>query len=137
MDTLKLLVVDDEAGIRHGIRRALSKYSFEMPVLERTVGFEVHQAESGEEGLERLNQESFDLVLLDYKMPGMTGLEVLERIPKAPHEMLALMVTAFATIETAVRATKSGAFDFIAKPFKPQDLRAIIERAAEQIRETR
>jgi two-component system sensor histidine kinase/response regulator len=130
IDILKVLVADDEPGIRHSIKRALKNYTFEMPVLERVVSFEVQDVDSGEAALELLEKEPQDLLLLDYKMGGMTGLEVLERVHKQPHEMLALMVTAFATIETAVRATKSGAFDFIAKPFTPEELRDTVRKAA-------
>jgi DNA-binding NtrC family response regulator len=119
IDILKVLVADDEPGIRHSIKRALKNYTFEMPVLERVVSFEVQDVDSGEAALELLEKEPQDLLLLDYKMGGMTGLEVLEKLHKQPHDMLVIMITAFATIETAVRATKSGAFDFIAKPFTP------------------
>jgi DNA-binding NtrC family response regulator len=71
-------------------------------------------------------------MLLDHKMGGMTGLDVLANSPKR-RDMLVIMITAFATIETAVRATKSGAFDFIAKPFTPDELKDTVRKAASHL----
>ena len=130
MDTLNILVVDDELGMRHSIRRALRNFTVHLPEIEGKTRFSVTEVETGERAVEMLSSEPFDLVLLDHKLGGMTGLDVLEQVHPQEHDMLIIMITAFATIETAVRATKSGAYDFIAKPFTPDELKYTIEKAA-------
>jgi len=130
MDTLRILTVDDEPGVRHGIKRSLAGHRLVLADVEAEVDFEVTEAESGEEALRRLEEDEPDIMLLDHKMDGMSGLEVLEAIQRRPRDLLVIMVTAFATIETAVRATKSGAFDFIAKPFTPVELKETIRKAS-------
>jgi signal transduction histidine kinase len=94
------------------------------------VCFDVEQASSGEEALELLGVRQFDIMLLDHKMGGMSGLDVLEAVRRQEREVLTVMITAFATLETAVRATKTGAFDFLAKPFTPDELRDAIRKAS-------
>ena len=133
METLKILVVDDELGIRLGVTRALQDFRVRMPDLESEVGFELGQAESGEEALERLASDRPDILLLDHKLPGISGIEVLERLASEPRDMLTVMVTAYATIETAVSATKRGAYDFLAKPFTPDELKSTIYKAARHL----
>lgn len=131
MDTLRILVVDDEPGMRHSIKRALRTYTVLLPEIEGETQFEITPAESGEEALDILDRDdNYDLMLLDHKMGGMTGIDVLETLNQREHDMLIIMITAFATIETAVRATKSGAFDFIAKPFTPEELKDTVRKAA-------
>jgi signal transduction histidine kinase len=130
MDILRVLIVDDEPGMRHSITRALRNFTVHLPEIEGETEFALRTAESGEEALKVLAEESFDLMLLDHKLGGITGIDVLEEINKQEHEMLVIMITAFATIETAVRATKSGAFDFIAKPFTPDELKETVQKAA-------
>jgi two-component system sensor histidine kinase/response regulator len=130
MDTLRVLVADDEAGIRHAIGRALRGLAVTLPEVGTEVTLEVSGVASGEEALERIAGDGCDLLLLDYKMEGISGMEVLERLGDETGDMLVVMVTAFATIETAVRATKSGAFDFITKPFTPSELRDTVQKAA-------
>ncbi len=130
MDTLRVLVVDDELGMRHSIRRALRNFTVHFPEIDGETQFAVSEADSGERALELLGNETFDLMLLDHKMGGMTGLDVLEAVRPQEHDMLIIMITAFATIETAVRATKTGAYDFIAKPFTPDELKVTVEKAA-------
>lgn len=130
MDKLRVLVVDDELGMRHSITRALGTFTLHLPEVQGDVQFETATADSGEKALAALAQQSFDLMLLDYKLGGMTGVDVLEQLRSREHDMLIIMITAFATIETAVRATKCGAFDFIAKPFTPDELRETIRKAA-------
>ena len=132
MDKLRILVADDEAGMRHSIGRALQKFTLELPEIEE-VGFSVEGVPSGEEALEKISAGAPDLLLLDHKMGGMSGLSVLEHLAGRDLDMLTIMVTAFATIETAVRATKSGAFDFIAKPFTPDELKETIRKAASHL----
>lgn len=130
MDTLRVFIVDDEPGMRHSITRALRNHTVHLPDIEGEVNFTCTTAESGEQALEILANETFDLMLLDHKLGGMTGVDVLETLRGRDLDMLIIMITAFATIETAVRATKSGAYDFIAKPFTPDELKETIRKAA-------
>jgi two-component system nitrogen regulation response regulator NtrX len=101
----KILVVDDEQSIRNTLRDILEYEKYE-----------VDEAKDGQEGLKKLMSEHYDLVLCDIKMPKMDGMEVLERAMEAGTESQFIMISAHATIETAVDATKKGAFDFIEKP---------------------
>ena len=130
MDTLRVLVVDDEAGMRHAVVRALRPFKVRLPDVEGEVCFEVEQASSGEEALALLAVRSPEIMLLDHKMSGMSGVDVLEKLRLQERDILTIMITAFATLETAIRATKSGAFDFLAKPFTPDELRETIRKAA-------
>jgi len=120
----KILVVDDEPGIRRGCERVL-----------RSQGHLVLMAESGEKGLELLQQQpDIDLVLVDLRMPGISGFEFLLQGQALVPETVFVMITAYATIESAVEATKRGAYDFIAKPFAPDDLLRLTDRALERVR---
>ena len=92
--------------------------------------FVVEQAESGEEALDKIDAQPPDILLLDHKMPGISGLEVLDRLAGRETDMLTIMITAYASIETAVTATKRGAYDFLAKPFTPEELKSTIRKAA-------
>ncbi|MGI5864891.1 MAG: sensor histidine kinase [Myxococcales bacterium] len=133
MEALKVLIVDDELGMRVGASRVLERYTVPLPELSTEVRFEVDLADSGEAALEKLAQTPPDILLLDHKLPGMTGLEVLERLAAEGREVLTVMITAYATLETAVTATKRGAFDFLAKPFTPDELRATITKASKHV----
>jgi len=92
-------------------------------------GYSVEIAENGKKGLEILKKKACDLVILDLKMPGLTGLEVLEKIKEDDPEIVVVVITGHATIESAVEAMKKGAYDFIPKPFTPESLRVIVKRA--------
>lgn len=120
-DPVSVLVVDDEKGIRDGSERIINR-----------MGTRVFKAENGEKGLEILEKEDITIVLLDLKMPGMDGMEVLHRIRKMDEEILVIIITGFATIETAIEAMKQGAYDFIPKPFEPDQLRIVVNRAIEK-----
>lgn len=133
MAELRLLVVDDEPGIRHGIARALRSFRTALPGVDPDITFDVSGVESGEAALVAIAADPPDIVMLDYKMPGMSGLEVLEKLGDESRDMLVIMITAFATIETAVRATKRGAFDFIAKPFTPSELKHTLEKSVSSL----
>jgi len=130
MDRLRVLVTDDEREMRRAVERALSGYTVQLQDVNGEVGFEVEQASSGEEALERIAQCRPDIHLLDHKMGGMSGLEVLQKLDQNESEMLTVMITAYASLETAVAATKRGAFDFIAKPFTPAELKETIRKAS-------
>ncbi len=118
-DAIKVLVIDDETGIREGSTRILSR-----------MGCSVSGAANGEEGLNVLAQKRIHIVLLDLKMPGMDGMEVLRRIQADQPDILVIVITGFATVETAIEAMKQGAYDFIPKPFEPDQLRIVINRAS-------
>jgi len=130
---LRVLVADDEAGIRHGIARALRHFTLRLPVVEDEIRFEVQAVDSGEAALEQIAAAPPDILLLDHKMGGITGIDVLEQLRDKSLDMLVVMITAFATIETAVRATKCGAFDFIAKPFTPEELKETLRKTASHL----
>jgi len=131
---IRILAVDDEEGMRLGMQRILSNFVVELPEYEESISFHVDAAASGEEAVQQLEKAEYDLLLLDHKMPGMTGLDVLAWINENPREELkTIMVTAYASLETAVEAMKRGAFDFLAKPFTPEELRNNIRKAATQI----
>ncbi len=117
-----VLVVDDEQDIRDASERILSR-----------VGYQVQKASRGDEALDILNKESVNIMLLDLKMPGMDGLEVLKRIRKQNTQIQVIVITGYATVETAIEAMKQGAYDFIPKPFEPDQLRIVVNRAWEKI----
>ena len=121
-DTIKVLVIDDETSIRQGSERILKR-----------MGCSVLGAANGEEGLGVLAQKKVHIVLLDLKMPGMDGMEVLGHIQADNPAILVIVITGFATVETAIEAMKQGAYDFIPKPFEPDQLRIVINRAKDKI----
>jgi signal transduction histidine kinase/DNA-binding response OmpR family regulator len=122
---LHILVVDDERDIRDGSERILARK-----------GYKVTKASNGEEALRCVEQTPFSIVLLDLKMPGMDGLEVLRLIRESHPDTLIIVITGYATIETAIEAMKRGAYDFMPKPFKPDQLRIVVDRAVERMRLT-
>ena len=131
MDTLRVLICDDEPGIRHSIARALRTFKVTLPEVEGEVNFSVLEAGTGEAALQQIEIDPPELLLLDYKLPGLTGIDVLERLQQQNARTLTVMVTAYASLETAIRATKIGAFDFIAKPFTPSELKETVRKVAE------
>ena len=133
METLKVLVVDDEPGIRLGVARVLQSFRPRLHDVEGEVRFEIGQADSGEAALEQVAATVPDLLLLDHKLPGISGLEVLDRLRDSAPKLLVVMITAYATIETAVSATKRGAYDFLAKPFTPEELKSTVYKAAQHL----
>ena len=119
--------------MRRGVARTLRNFTVNVPNVEQTVRFEIDEAESGEVALERIAAAPPDIVLLDHKMPGISGLEVLHRVAAMKSDILTVMITAYASIETAVAATKQGAYDFLAKPFTPDELRNTVRKATVRI----
>jgi len=113
-----VLVVDDEAVIRAGVKRVLAG----MGLLTET-------SASGNLALEILQDKDFDLVITDLKMPGIGGMEVLKAIKILQPEVPVMIITGYATVETAVEAIKNGAFDYLAKPFTPEQLGEKVEKA--------
>ncbi len=133
METLRVLVIDDELGMRLAVDRTLQGYSVQLPDVDGEVNFVVEMAGSGEEGLEAILANPPDVVLLDHKLPGISGLEVLNTLADRNLDLLVVMITAYASLETAIIATKRGAFDFLAKPFTPGELKAATLKAARHL----
>lgn len=129
MINLRILAVDDEAGMLSGISRALVNFTVQVPDAGEEVCFEMFTAGTGEAAVELMQKNPPDIVLLDYKLPGMSGIDVLNRVAQLFPDTLTVMVTAYASIETVIAATKRGAYDFLAKPFTPADLRYIVRKA--------
>ncbi len=127
METLNLLVVDDEAGIRAGIKRALNNFTVSFPFFDDDFNFNITDVETGEQALEILKSEKTDIVLLDNKLPGIEGIEVLEYINSKSIDAAVMMITSYASIDLALKATNNGAFNFIPKPFSAQDLKSAVE----------
>ncbi|MBU0993154.1 MAG: response regulator [Proteobacteria bacterium] len=120
---LKIMVIDDENIVGKRLK----------PALEKT-GDIVETFEDGEKALARFNESPFDIVVTDIRMEKIDGIEILEQInAKSPHTKV-IIITGYATVEVAREALSKGAFDFIAKPFKPGDLREIIKRASKELR---
>ncbi len=122
MDTApKVLVVDDEPVVIKSCDRILS-----------SEGIEVEGAATGREGLELVEGNGFDVMLLDLKMPDTNGLEVLRRVKKAKPEVTVIIITGYPSVDTAVEAMKLGAFDYVVKPFAPEELRKTVRKALEK-----
>jgi two-component system, sensor histidine kinase and response regulator len=129
-ETLRVMIVDDELGMRLGATRVLDGLTVSLPEADGQVRVTTCEASSGEEAIERLAEVRPDIVLLDHKLPGMSGLDVLEVFNRKQVESLVIMITAYASLDVAVSATKRGAFDFLAKPFTPEELKASLRKAA-------
>ncbi len=133
MEKLKVLVVDDEPGIRSGVIRILKNYSIGFPFMEEDFSFDVSEADTGEKALEIINNEKVDIVLLDNKLPGIQGIEVLEMISKMRLDTAVMMITSYASLDIAVKATNFGAYNFVPKPFTPDELKSSIENISKHL----
>lgn len=132
MAVLKVLVIDDEPGIRSGVSRILNNFHVTYPFMDEDYTFEVFEAASGEKGIEMLEKDKPDIILLDNKLPGIQGVEVLDYIRKKGYDIVVAMITSYASLDIAIRATRYGATDFIPKPFTPQELKSSIENITKQ-----
>jgi two-component system NtrC family response regulator len=121
MRKLNILIVEDGRSQREMLRDFLIKE-----------GHSVMEAENGEIAIKTVTNNHFDLILLDYKMPGMDGMEVLKEVKKINHEIDVVIITAYGTIETAVEAIKVGAIDYITKPVELEELLILVDRVAER-----
>lgn len=121
MQTLSILVVEDGHSQREILRDFL-----------RDEGHDVSEAESGEKALKQLRENYFDLLLIDYKMPGMDGMELLKGVKRINPEVDVIMMTAYGTIEIAVQAMKAGAVDYVTKPIELDELLILIDRISER-----
>lgn len=133
MSTLKILVVDDEPGIRSGVSRILKNFRVDYPFMDEAFDFTVYESSTGEEGIEMIETNQPDILLLDNKLPGIQGIEVLEYIKKNQKNIIVVMITSYASLELAVKATSDGAYDFIPKPFTPQELKSSIENITKRV----
>lgn len=118
-----ILVVDDDHAMRLSCRKILEKS-----------GYRVETFENGADGLEALAGARPGLIVVDLKMPGISGMEVVKRVHEIDPEIIIVVITGYATIDTAVEAMKCGAYDFLPKPFSPDELRMIVRRGLERRR---
>jgi two-component system, sensor histidine kinase and response regulator len=132
-EMLHLMVVDDEPGMRDAVERTLSGHVHHVKESTRSVGFRISQAASAEQALEAFKQAEPDILLLDHGLPGISGISLLQSIRNDSPDILVIMITAYGTLENAVRATKLGAFDFLAKPFTPDEVRSAVGKAVDHI----
>ena len=121
MKPYKILIVDDELSVRTSLKEWF---------LEE--GFTVETAESGEDALNKMHTGPYDLILLDIKMPGMDGITLQKKIKEIDEDAIIIIMTAYASVDTAVEALKLGAFDYVTKPFDPDDLSQLIRNALKQ-----
>src|SRR5213079_542183 len=120
-DPATLLIADDDPGLRESLERTLTRE-----------GFRVILASDGRGALERLQGGGIDLVVTDLKMPGLTGIEVLRAAKAIAPDVDVILLTAFGTVEEAVKAMKDGAYDFLTKPFRREQLLKLISKALER-----
>ncbi|MER3446434.1 MAG: Fis family transcriptional regulator [Candidatus Dadabacteria bacterium] len=119
----RILIVDDEPGMREFLEIMLEKE-----------GYSVETAADGRKAVEKIESKTFDLAIIDIQMPVMNGIEVLKRIGEKKADTTAIMITAFASHETAIEAMKLGAYDYITKPFKIDEIKLVIKKALEKRR---
>jgi DNA-binding NtrC family response regulator len=119
---MQILILDDEPIVGKRLGPALSK-----------MGAEVEVFENSGKALERIQEKTFDIVVTDIRMDDIDGIEILEKVKARSTDTKVIMITGYATVEVAREALGKGAFDFIAKPFKPSDLRDVILKAAESL----
>jgi DNA-binding NtrC family response regulator len=117
----RILVADDESSIRIGCHKILSED-----------GHEVVTVADGLAAVEAFRASAFDLVLLDLSMPGLDGLQVIPRLRELDPSAVVVMITGYASFETAVQAIQAGAYDYVPKPFTPSELRIVVKRALEK-----
>jgi two-component system, sensor histidine kinase and response regulator len=133
MGKLKLLIVDDEPGIRSGVARVLRNFTVGYPFMEEDFTFDLLEAETGEKAIELIESTDIDIILLDNKLPGMDGIEVLEYIKTKDYDISVMMITSYASLDLAIKATNSGAFNFVPKPFTPQELKTSVENITKNL----
>lgn len=122
-ETAHVLVVDDEGAIRYSVSKTLQR-----------VGYTVNEAASGEEALDVMKKQRYDVVLTDIRMPGLTGVELLRRIKEIAPDAIVILMTGYASLGTAVEALRLGAHDYLIKPSSSQDIRQSVARGIERAR---
>ncbi|MGD2097324.1 MAG: response regulator [Desulfobacterales bacterium] len=118
-EKLEVLLVDDEPIVGKRLKPALTKYGYDVEVFDNPV-----------KAIDRFDEKEFDVVVTDLRMDQLNGIQVLEHVKEKSAKTKVIFITAYATVENAREALVKGAFDFIAKPFKPNDLRMVIAKAA-------
>ena len=113
------MILDDEPIVGKRLKPALTKHGFEVEIFE-----------DSKKALNRLKEKVFDIVVTDVRMEEVDGIQILEHIRQCSRHTKVIIITGYATVEVAREALVKGAFDFVAKPFKPNDLRAVINKAA-------
>lgn len=116
-----ILLVDDEDAIRYSISKTLQR-----------VGYQVHTAASGDEALEMMDRQDYDIVLTDIRMPGLSGVELLAKIKERAPDVVVILLTGYASLETAIESLRLGAHDYLVKPSSSQDIRDSVARALER-----
>jgi DNA-binding NtrC family response regulator len=116
---LQIMILDDEPIVGKRLKQALTKFGIDVEVFE-----------DSEIAVNRLKDKNFDIVVTDIRMDKVDGIQILERVLKYSDHTRVIIITGYATVELAQEALAKGAFDFIAKPFKPDDLRAVVNKAA-------
>ncbi len=124
--TAHILVVDDESAIRYSITKTLQR-----------VGYQVESASSGEEALEMMGKQHYDVVLTDIRMPGISGVELLARVKEEAPEAIVILLTGYASLDTAVESLRLGAHDYLIKPSSSQDIRDSVARGIERAQNLR
>lgn len=122
----RILVVDDEGAIRYSVSKTLQR-----------IGFEVHEAASGEEALEMMTKNEYEVILTDIRMPGLTGVDLLKRIKEQSPDAIVILMTGYASLGTAVESLRLGAHDYLIKPSSSQDIRQSVTRGVERARNLR
>lgn len=122
-DKLRILIVDDETSVRTLLSEVLQGQ-----------GYEVVVASSGEEAVELARKSPFEIVITDVRMPGISGVEVIQHVKNINSECCVIVITGYASVESAVEAIRRGAYDYITKPFNIATMRIIVDRAAERQR---
>ncbi len=122
-EKFKVLIVDDDSTLRELLSETI-----------HGMGYMVDTAENGEDALKKLKRDKYDLVVSDLKMPGMDGLKLLDHIKSLDSNILVIIITAYATLESAVKAIEKGAYDYIAKPFRLDEFVVVVRNACEKLR---
>ena len=119
-----ILIIDDEKGVGDILKKILTKE-----------GYNVYAVTKGKDGLNLVSEKDVHLIILDIKMPGMDGVEVLQKVKKIKKEVIVIMLTAYGTLSTAREAMKLGAYDYITKPFDNEFVKAMVKEGLESINE--
>ena len=119
--TAHILVVDDESAIRYSITKTLQR-----------VGYQVDSAASGEEAIQKMQQQPFDVILTDIRMPGISGVDLLAKVKEQAPDAIVILLTGYASLDTAVESLRLGAHDYLIKPSSSQDIRDSVSRGIER-----
>ncbi|MBI5827495.1 MAG: sigma-54-dependent Fis family transcriptional regulator [Deltaproteobacteria bacterium] len=122
-DGFKILITDDDSALRELLAEAAGGWGYSASI-----------AQDGEEAIRRLRMEKYDIVITDLMMPRMDGITLLMKIKELDPSILVIIITGYSTIETAVKAIEAGAYDYIAKPFRLDELMIVLKKASERLR---